>query len=324
LGVIVQHPGNEAQTYAIKVVYITWEPSPESIPFFSPNQHHLLLQFQPTLQTNPLYAILSTANSTANMKATVPTALLAMEAATVLAAPFTERNSLFARQGGNYLHGPVDGDSTIEYGDSKLNYGARVPSTILDIIRDECLDTACNPGGDYGFSTLVINADRASDVSYSINIEGSFANPGERGDKTQLLQLAKLAFEEVYNAGVATRRQGVIYITGECPAWQTNGCPGSYSQDLNDPFISRDANAMLAGQDVDYADQWESISHVNVRIEDEEGTLKGFLNVGITMDDSSLGSGICASLGAAGITTAFVSSVAAAGFSLASVVCGTL
>ena len=88
--------------------------------------------------------------------------------------------------------------------------------------------------------------------------------------------------------------------------------------------VSRDANAILAGQDVYYTDQWESISHVHVRIANDQGNLNSYLNVGIAMDDSSLGSGICASLGAAGIGTAFVSSVAAAGFSLASVVCGTL
>jgi hypothetical protein len=227
--VIEQYPRDEAQRYAINVSYINWEPPPESSAFFSPTQYHLL-HFQPTLQKPTLSlrnpASLLTANSTANMKVIVPTTLLALQAATVLAAPVSDGNSLVVRQGGNYLHGPIDGDATVEYGDGKLNYGARVPSTILDIIRDECLETACNPSGGYGFSTLVVNADRPTDRSYTINVDGTFANPGEKGDKAQLLQLAKMAFEEVYNAGVATRRQGVIYITGECPAWQTNGCPG--------------------------------------------------------------------------------------------------
>jgi hypothetical protein len=81
---------------------------------------------------------------------------------------------------------------------------------------------------------------------------------------------------------------------------------------------------LLAGQDVDYTDQWESISHVHVRIQNEEGNLYSYLNVGITMDDSSLGSGICASLGAAGVGVGFANAVAAAGFSLASVACSTL
>ena len=118
------------------------------------------------------------------------------------------------------------GPATVEYGDGKLNYGARVPSTVLDVINDECGQTSCNPSGGFGFSTLVVNSDRGNDVSYTISVEGSFALAGERGDKAQLLELAKLGFQEVYNAGVATRREGVIYVINECPAWQTNGCPG--------------------------------------------------------------------------------------------------
>jgi len=163
------------------------------------------------------------------MKATtVPTALLSMlQAATVLAAPVADGKALSARQEGQtYLYGPVnDGFATVEYGDGKLNYGHRVPSSILDVIRDDCGQTSCNPAGSYGFSALVINSDRANDVSYTISVEGSFALEGERGSKTQLLELAKMGFEEVYSAGVAKRRQGVIYITNECPAHQTV-CPG--------------------------------------------------------------------------------------------------
>lgn len=160
------------------------------------------------------------------MKVTIPTTLLSMQAAAVFAAPVADGNSLVAKQK-TQIYGPVeDGFATVEYGDGKLNYGARVPSTILDVISDECGQTSCNPSGGYGFSTLVINSDRASDVSYTISVEGSFALDGQRGSKSQLLELAKLGFEEVYNAGVAKRRQGVIYITGECPPNQTNGCPG--------------------------------------------------------------------------------------------------
>jgi hypothetical protein len=160
------------------------------------------------------------------MKLTVPTALVAMQAATVLAAPVAGGKSLVARQDNFIWNENPDGWATVEYGDGKLNYGARVPSTILDVIRDECPETACSPTGDYGFSTRVVNANREADVSYTIKVEGSFAKAGQRGDKAQLLQLAKLAFETVYNNDIAIRRQGVMYITGECPPWQTEGCPG--------------------------------------------------------------------------------------------------
>jgi hypothetical protein len=81
------------------------------------------------------------------------------------------------------------------------------------------------------------------------------------------------------------------------------------------------------GQDVAYTDQWESINHVIVRIENEEGTLTSYLNVGVAMDDSSLGSGICAALGAASTGLGFAGAggtAAAAGFSLASIACGAI
>jgi hypothetical protein len=156
---------------------------------------------------------------------TIATLLFSMQAAHVLAAPVIERNPILsARQNANLI-GPVDGGyAVVEYGNGRLNYGARVPSTILDVIRDECGDTGCNPAGGLGFSTLVVNSDRGNDQSYTINVEGTFNLEGERGSKAQLLDLAKMAFQEVYNAGVATRRQGVIYITGECPPSRTHGC----------------------------------------------------------------------------------------------------
>jgi hypothetical protein len=81
------------------------------------------------------------------------------------------------------------------------------------------------------------------------------------------------------------------------------------------------------GQGVGYTDQWESISHVIVRIENEDGAIVGDLNVGVTMDDSSLGSGICAALGAAATGLGFAGTggtAAAAGFSLASIACGAI
>jgi hypothetical protein len=81
------------------------------------------------------------------------------------------------------------------------------------------------------------------------------------------------------------------------------------------------------GQGVGYTDQWESVSHVHVRIENEEGTLTSYLNVGVTMDDSSLNPGICAALGAAATGLGFAGpggAGAAAGFALASITCGAI
>lgn len=72
---------------------------------------------------------------------------------------------LSARQNTN-LYENADGYAVVEHGDENLSYHARLPSTILDIIRDECGETACSPSGGLGLLTLVFNSDRANDVSY--------------------------------------------------------------------------------------------------------------------------------------------------------------
>jgi hypothetical protein len=162
------------------------------------------------------------------MKVTAPTALLSVQAAAVLAAPFADKNALVARQGGVKIYENADGFATVEYGDGRLNYGDRLPSSVLDIIKDECAELSCSPSGGFGFTARVINSDRPNDVSYTVSVEGSFAAAGERANKEQLLELAKMAFQEVYNSGVATLREDVKYITGECPAWATNGCAGKF------------------------------------------------------------------------------------------------
>jgi hypothetical protein len=79
-----------------------------------------------------------------------------------------------------------------------------------------------------------------------------------------------------------------------------------------------------AGQGSAYTDQWESTDHVHVRIQNEDGTIVSFLNVGVAQDDASAGTGICAALGAAATGLGFVNAAAAAGISLASIACGTL
>lgn len=163
------------------------------------------------------------------MKATIAISLLSMQAAGVLAVPVSEGNSvLSARQNTNLYESEDGGFAIVEYGDGKLNYGGRLPSSVLDLIRDECGETACNPSGGLGFSTLVVNSNRANDVDYTVSVEGSFNLEGQRGSKTQLLDLAKMAFQEVYNSGVAKLEEDVLYITGECPPNQTNGCPGKF------------------------------------------------------------------------------------------------
>jgi hypothetical protein len=71
---------------------------------------------------------------------------------------------LSARQNTN-LYENADGYAIIEYGDGDLDHNAPLPTTILYSIRDKCGETACNPSGGLGFSTLVVNSDRANDLS---------------------------------------------------------------------------------------------------------------------------------------------------------------
>ncbi|KAJ4004788.1 hypothetical protein NW752_009545 [Fusarium irregulare] len=238
------------------------------------------------------------------MKATIATSLLSMQAASVLAVPVSEGNSvLSARQNTDLYKSEDGGFAIVEYGDGKLNYGGRLPSSVLDLIRDECGETACNPSGGLGFTTVVVNSDRGNDVDYTVSVEGSFNLEGQRGSKSQLLDLAKMAFQEVFNAGVAKLQEDVKYITGECPPSQVHGCPGQSSATT---------------------DQWESTDHVHVRINDDSGNMKGFLNVGVAMSDSGAGTGICESLSAASAGVGLVNAAAGAGISMLSIGCGLL
>jgi hypothetical protein len=163
------------------------------------------------------------------MKTTIATSLLALHAASVLAAPAIESNSaLVARQNLKLYENPDGGWVVVEYGDGRLNYGERLPSSILDIINEQCGEASCNPSGGYGFTALVVDGSRAGDRSYTVSVQGAFNPNGLRGTKAQLLELAKMAFQEVYNVGVATFRPDVFYVTNECPPNQVNGCPGKF------------------------------------------------------------------------------------------------
>jgi hypothetical protein len=170
-------------------MYINWRASSNSNATLDSTQHHL----KPNLYSRNLHYSESLLYQprTANMKATIATSsLLAMQAASVLAAPVIEGKSVLSARATTLYEGE-GGYATVEYGDGLLNYGARDPATILDIIRDECLETACDPSGGLGFTSLVINADTPNDVSYTVSVQGSFNPDGERGSKAQLLDLAR-------------------------------------------------------------------------------------------------------------------------------------
>jgi hypothetical protein len=64
---------------------------------------------------------------------------------------------------------------------------------------------------------------------------------------------------------------------------------------------------------------------VNVRINDDSGNLKGFLNVSVSMNDSGGSTdGICAALSAASAGIGLVNAAARAGIGMLSIGCGLL
>ncbi|KAL2204135.1 hypothetical protein CC79DRAFT_1336780 [Sarocladium strictum] len=154
-------------------------------------------------------------------------AALALQVGTVLGAPAT----LMARED-DYIYGPFVGEDTkIAYGDSHFKFGDRVPSSFLDAIADGCSSLGCDPGQTFEISVLQINgASAGSDVSITMTVDGEFNGVGsgeqDPGSKAHLLALAKLAFQEVYNTGVATVEQGVPYKKDPCPPSQVHGCAG--------------------------------------------------------------------------------------------------
>jgi hypothetical protein len=84
------------------------------------------------------------------------------------------------------------------------------------------------------------------------------------------------------------------------------------------------ADNYLAGQGSSTADQWKSTDHVHVRIQDDEGSLAGYLNVGVSMNDSGPGTGVCESLSAASAGIGLVNAATGAGIGIASIICGAL
>lgn len=160
------------------------------------------------------------------MKATL--AALALQVGTVLGVPA----SLMARQD-DFIYGPIEGEDTkMAYGDNNFNFGDRVPSSFLDAIAEGCSSLGCDPGQTFDITVLQINgASVGSDVTITMTVDAEFNGVSDEqrpGSKAHLLALAKLAFQEVYNTGVATVETGVPYRKNPCPPSQVHGCAGKF------------------------------------------------------------------------------------------------
>jgi hypothetical protein len=63
---------------------------------------------------------------------------------------------------------------------------------------------------------------------------------------------------------------------------------------------------------------------VNVRVNDDSGNLKGYLNVSVSMNDGESGTGICEALSAVSAGVGLVNAAAGAGIGMLSIGCGLL
>lgn len=151
------------------------------------------------------------------MKASTTLAALAMAAVHTSAAPVLEARAdeqIWEAEDGV-------GNVQISIGDGDIRFGHLVPSSTLDKIDEQCTETGCKPNADIGVDALFVNDRYGSEATITMQVEGSFNAGGDRGSKAQLLDLAKKAMQDVYDAGVAKREQGVIYQSEHCPAFNT-------------------------------------------------------------------------------------------------------
>ena len=111
------------------------------------------------------------------------------------------------------------GNTQISIGDGKMNFGHLVPSSTLDQIDEHCTATGCKPDEDLSVTALFVNSNYGSEADITMQVEGSFNAGSDRGSKSQLLELAKIAMEKLYEDGIAEREQGVIYQDEVCPGF---------------------------------------------------------------------------------------------------------
>jgi hypothetical protein len=162
------------------------------------------------------------------MKSTI--AALALQIGTVLGAPASSIIPALSARDDDYIYGPNEGESArIAYGDSNFRFGHLVPSSTLDVIRDQCSDLGCDAGQTFEHTAFMVNSDVGRDVGITMTVDTEFngvSSEDRPGSKAHLLALAKAAFEEVYESGAGTREEGVVYTKDPCPPSQVHGCPG--------------------------------------------------------------------------------------------------
>lgn len=108
---------------------------------------------------------------------------------------------------------PDGGNTNANIGDTKINYGYTPPWYALDKIKENCPSNGCNSENKIEYSTGIIEDGEMKSATITLSVEGSFNDPGEQGNRDQLVEIVKA----VAGASKYDYNKDVIYHTG-------NGC----------------------------------------------------------------------------------------------------
>lgn len=128
--------------------------------------------------------------------------------------------------------------ANFSYSDEQFWFGDLDPAKAIEEIL-KCPDLACEPGMaipfDPAFHTTTEDGKRHRVV---MKVDGSFNNLGLPGNKLQLVQLAKAAFEVLYETKAVENAPEESFIVNACAPWAVSGCPGMLSCPCTDSTVS--------------------------------------------------------------------------------------
>ena len=164
----------------------------------------------------------------------------AVSALTMPAALVEPYSAIEERQGTELWKNDDGGNIQVSVGDGKLNFGHVVPSSTLDLIINECTESACKPNQALEMETRLVTVRQIMGImtKVELEVEGQFAPDGNPEDRNQLIDIARSVMQKLYDEGVAEREQGVPYRTKPCQQTPQNGCRYSKSSSTWHPLES--------------------------------------------------------------------------------------
>lgn len=115
---------------------------------------------------------------------------------------------------------PDGGNTDVQVGDKKINWGSKPPWDALNEIKDHCLSNGCNGDDKLTVKTKILDGDTLDEGDITISIEGTFARDDEDGNIDQLTDLVKAAAARS-NYDVKTESYAEGY---SCPVGTSFGC----------------------------------------------------------------------------------------------------